>query len=114
MKLEDLIESYLDYKGDYTFYHGTTTSLDIGNRLMPPDDTGVMSEVGRKKNLNKVFMTQDINHARVYAMKAAKQFGGDPVVYRTIPMGDVDLFSDRPGATIYTADWAFIDREYHF
>lgn len=77
--------------------------------LCPPVDTGVISEVGRKKNLDRVFFTEDIGLAKIYAGRAARSYGGEPVVYRVVSPVDVVCLSDTKGATVYHAEWAFCE-----
>ena len=92
-----------------TYYHGSTTNAIIKNMLCPPVDTGVISEVGRKKNLDRVFFTEDIGLAKIYAGRAARSYGGEPVVYRVVSPVDVVCLSDTKGATVYHAEWAFCE-----
>jgi len=113
MKIKDIFErSFMDLPMDQPtgpFYHGTSDKiLSIGDRLIPPKDTGMLSEKGRKKNLDKVFFTNDKRSASIYAQKAAKQFGGNPVVYTISPVGDIEVLNNTPGTTVYNADWAYI------
>ena len=91
------------------FYHGTTTAANIGHKLLPPKATNVISEKGRKKNLDRVFFTKDIGLARIYAGRAARSYGGDPVVYRVISPVDVVCMNDAKGATVYHASAAFCE-----
>lgn len=93
------------------YYHGTSTHA-IGEgefRLLPPNATGVLSEKGRQKNLDRVFFTRDIGSARIYAGRAVQQFGGEPVVYRVIPMGEVVALNENAGTSVYHAEWAFVE-----
>lgn len=90
------------------FYHGTSTELALGKTLLPPKETGILAEKGRKKNLDHVFFTMDLEYARIYAWKASKRFGGLPIVYWVYPVGDVGCLSDRPGATVFKAPAARI------
>lgn len=91
------------------YYHGTSSQLELGIRLLPPDVTGKIQEVGRKKNLNMVFFTTDAGSARTYAGRACAKFGGSPVVYRVIPMAPVECLNSTPGSTVYFCEWAFIE-----
>lgn len=94
------------------FYHGTSTAVikECEYYLLPPSVTGIIQEAGRKKNLDKVFFTADYGLAQIYAGRAKNRFGGEPVVYRVIPMGEVTVVDDRPGASVYMTDWAFIEK----
>lgn len=92
-----------------TYYHGSSSNANIDFMLCPPDATGVLSEVGRKKNLGRVFFTEDIGLAKIYAGRAARSYGGEPRLYRVIAPVDVVCLSDIKGATVYHADWAFAE-----
>ena len=91
------------------FYHGSSSNAGIKNMLCPPSETGVLSEVGRKKNLGRVFFTEDIGLAKIYAGRAARSYGGEPRLYKVICPVDVVCLSDTKGATVYHADWAFCE-----
>lgn len=93
-----------------TFYHGTSDILGLDYLLLPPNATNTLSEKGRNKNLDKVFFTKDIGSAKIYAGRACRQFGGKPIVFRVIPMSKVECINATPGTTVYTADWAFIEK----
>lgn len=100
MLLEDISPQY--------FYHGTSDALGIADTLLPPEQSERLSEVGRKKNLNKVFFTRDAKSAEIYAKKAVKQFGGNPVVYTIRPVGEITVVQDTPGTTVFMADSATV------
>ena len=87
-----------------TFYHGSSV-LQGQHKLLPPNLTGVIQEKGRKKNLDKVFFTPDLGTANIYAGRSKNVNGGQPKVYRCIPMGDVTKINDLT----YMCDWAFIE-----
>lgn len=114
MKISDLFEqSFMNLKvhqPDGPFFHGTSDKiLSIGDKLIPPKDTGMLSERGRKVNLDKVFFTHDKQSAFAYARKAVKAFGGgNPVVYEISPVGNIGVLNDTPGTTVFHADWAYI------
>lgn len=93
-----------------TFYHGSTTLAGIENILLPPKSTNVLSEKGRNKNLDRIFFTEDIGLAKIYAGRAAKSIGGEPVLYRVVMPVDVICLSDVPGASVYHAEWAYCER----
>lgn len=59
------------------FYHGSCSLAGIKNMLVPPSDTNVLSEQGRKKNLDRIFFTKDIGLARIYAGRASRSIGGE-------------------------------------
>ena len=91
------------------FYHGSSSTANIESLLMAPDSTGVISEKGRNKNLNRVFFTKDIGLARIYAGRACRSYGGEPKLYRVICPVDVVCLDDRKGASVYHAEWAFAE-----
>lgn len=93
------------------FYHGTTTNANIDYKLLPPCESGTLSEEGRKKNLDKIFFTTSLNYAKVYAGRAVARFGGEPVILRVIPpVNETELFSDTVGCDIHIAPHAFCER----
>lgn len=90
------------------YYHGTSTIANIGDKLLPPNMTDVLSEKGRLKNLDKVFFTKDIGSARVYAGRSVQRFGGRPIIYKVHPVGPITQIQDTPGTTVYFSDWAYV------
>ena len=98
------------YQERRTYYHGSSTEAKITDRLLPPNMTGVLSELGRKKNLDKVFFTADIGSARIYAGRAVNKLGGNPVIYEVSPVGRIETLNDTQGTTVYYADWAYVKR----
>lgn len=92
------------------FYHGSSTKANIDYILIPPEVSGVLSEVGRKKRLNKIFFTKDINLARIYAGRSVSKFGGDPVIYRVVNPVNVECMKEDQGASVYYADWSFCEK----
>lgn len=91
------------------YYHGTSSSLNITHKLLPPSETCKIQERGRQKNLNRVFFTKDVGSAQIYAGRACNVFGGKPVVYRVIPMGPVEVINEIPGSSVYCAEWGFCE-----
>lgn len=93
------------------FFHGTSTAVlsDGSFLLLPPSVTGVISEEGRKINTDKVFFTKDIGSARIYAGRACGKFGGNPIIFRVIPMSEIISLNQSPGTSVFMADWAFIE-----
>ena len=85
------------------FYHGTSSNLKIGKKILPPVATGVVSEDTRKIRLDKVFFTSDKGYALIYARKACLKFGGHPVVYKVIPgeNDEIECVNDTPGCTVF-------------
>ena len=90
------------------YFHGTSSALRVRGRLLPPKESGALSEKGRKKNLHLVFFTEDEKYARIYAGRACQRFGGKPVVCRVVPVGEVKCLSSRKGATVFVAPSAII------
>lgn len=99
-----------DCRQDFVvFYHGSTTNANIDNMLIPPIDTNTISEVGRKKNLDRIFYTRDLGLAKIYAGRACKSYGGKPVVYRVVMPVDAVCMNDDDGASVYHCSWAFCE-----
>ena len=72
------------------FYHGTTDLFNIwDNILKPPIDTGILREEWREKNLNKVYFTDSLLSAEKFAYKASEKYGGNSIVYKIKPIGDI-------------------------
>lgn len=91
-----LLDEYKKY-GD--LYHGT--SMELNTELLPPSMTNVISETGRKKNLDKIFFTKDLKSAKIYAQRAKNSFGGKPRVYKVLPFsGDVEWINKEKGSTV--------------
>ena len=82
---------YEDYDNyyDVTFYHGTSSALHIENVILPAAETGVLREEWRQNLTTKVFFTDSLLSAKKYSKKAALKYGGVPVVYQVMPIGDV-------------------------
>ncbi|QXG07629.1 hypothetical protein [Erwinia phage Snitter] len=95
--------------GSVVYYHGSCTAAGIGSMIVPPVESGVLSEDGRKKNLDRVFFTTDIGLARIYAGRAARSVGGDPVLFRVVAPVDTVCMNDTAGASVYHAAWAFCE-----
>ena len=92
-----------------TFYHGSCTEAGIDFVILPPAETDVISEKGRNKNLNRVFFTEDLGLAKIYAGRASKSIGGDPVVFRVVmPIDAVCMNSDK-GASVWHCESAFVE-----
>ena len=68
-----------------TFYHGTSSVLQIDNILLPPYITYVKREEWRNKFDDKVFITNSVKSAIMYAKKACRKYGGKPVIYQVKP-----------------------------
>lgn len=108
---EGRMSPFGDVYGDRDiYYHGTSSVVGIGDKLLPPNMTDVLSEKGRLKNLDKVFFTKDIGSAKIYAGRAVQRFGGTPVIYKVHPVGRISTLQDSPGTTVYFADWAYVTK----
>lgn len=92
-----------------TFYHGSSTHANIENMLLPPCDSGTISEKGRKKNLDKVFFTTDKGLAKIYAGRASNSVGGIGILYRVVMPANVTCMNSTKGASVYQADYAFVE-----
>ena len=90
-------------------YHGTTAPVEVGQYLLPPSVTGIVSEKGRKRNLDRVFLTADLGLARIYAGRAAQSLGGRPKVLTVQAFdSDVETLSTTVGATVFHASYGFV------
>jgi hypothetical protein len=103
-------------KEEKVYYHGTTVDLRPGDFILPPSETGRMSEKGRKKNLDKVFFTSDPESARIYAGRARHSFLDDdlatePRVYEVEPIGNMEVIQSAPGTTVFMSPKAKIVRQ---
>ena len=76
--------------GSISFYHGTSTALKIDTTLLPPNITLVQREEYRNKFIDKVFITNSVKSATMYAKKACQKYGGKPVVYQVKPIGYIN------------------------
>lgn len=91
-----------------TYYHGTTSELNIADVLLPPKLSGRLTELGRLRNLDKVFFTCDIHSAEIYAKKAVKRYGGQPVVLIVQPLDPEVVLQEAAGTTVYMANSATV------
>lgn len=90
------------------YYHGTSNN-SITDKILPPSVTGCISEVGRKKNLNKVFFTTSYKSAMIYAKRAANTYGGIPRVLSVNPVGEVVCLNANKGTEVYYSDYCLIN-----
>lgn len=99
------------FEGNNLFYHGTSTNVVPKGTLkcLPYNCTGNIQEKGRKKNLDKIFFTDSYKSALIYAGRSVNQFGGEPIVYRLIPMGEIEKINDIVGSKVYAAKWGFFE-----
>lgn len=92
------------------FYHGSSTVCGIDNMLLPPVASETLSEKGRNKNLDRVFFTEDLGLAKVYAGRASKSLGGEPILFRVVMPVDAVCMNDTQGASVWHAEWAFCEK----
>ena len=71
------------------FYHGTSSSFEVGSFLLPPNLTGKLREK-RTKNTDVVFLSKSKVSANMYAKKACIKYGGNPEIYQAVPVGRYD------------------------
>lgn len=91
------------------YFHGTTIDMEVGDMVLPPNETNVQSEKTRKKNKDKVFFTKDFGLAKIYAGRSKNALDGDKkYVYEVEPIGEVEIISNKEGATVYMSDKAII------
>lgn len=69
------------------FYHGTSSSLNISEIILPSIRTNIKREHWRDKLTDKVFITNSMKSAKMYAKKACQKYGGNPIVYKVKPYG---------------------------
>lgn len=86
------------------YYHGTAND-QITDKVLPPSITGCISEVGRKKNLDKVFFTTSYKYALIYASRAANQYGGKGIVLQVEPVGQIVCLNANAGTEVYYSNY---------
>jgi hypothetical protein len=104
MEAEKIVDGVAKERGWY--FHGSTSILEIGDEILPPDQTDKLQEIGRKKNLDKVFFTDSRGSAKIYAGRAVNVFGGSPIVYYVKPMSRIEVINNRPGTEVYASSHA--------
>ena len=105
VNLREVVDPNLPKK----YFHGTSSKVGITDRILPSHMTGVLSELGRKRRLDRVFLTPDVGSAKVYAGRAVSRFGGEPRIYHAYPVGEVEKIHDIPGTGVYHAPWAYAE-----
>lgn len=90
-----------------TYYHGTSNP-SITDKILPPSVTGCLSEIGRKKNLNRVFFTTSYKSAMIYAQRAANVYGGTARVLCVEPVGDIVCLNANKGTEVYHSDYCLV------
>lgn len=86
------------------YYHGTA-NYRIVDKVLPPSITGCISEVGRKKNLDRVFFTTSYKSAIIYAKRAANQYGGIARVLEVMPVGEIICLNPNIGTEVYYSNY---------
>lgn len=94
-------------------YHGTSDYLKLNKSdvLLPPNISNVLSEIGRKRNLDLVFLTPNFNYAKIYAGRATRKFGGKPVIFEIKPVG-AKIYKSNDGDTIITCEHGYIIQKF--
>lgn len=87
-----------------TFYHGTSSNLNIDKVILPPTETQIQRESWRHKLTDKVFITNSVKSAIMYAKKACDKYGGHPKIYQVEPSEDIEYINDAQ----YICDSAII------
>jgi hypothetical protein len=107
LSYNDLLKLLNNYEQYGVLYHGTAHSA-ISRKVLPPFETQIISERGRKKNLDRVFFTKDPKSAAIYAGRAANSYGGTPRVLRVIPFGKVEVLNANDGTTVFYSPSAIV------
>lgn len=107
LSYENVLNLLENYEQFGILYHGTS-SKDISRQVLPPDTTQVISEMGRKKNLSRIFMTHDFGSAEIYAKRAANSYGGKPRILKVVPFGDVEVLNGEKGTTVFHSPMAVV------
>lgn len=102
---EEILTDYENCK----FYHGTSSALHIGDKILPPSDTGYLREDFRKRQMSRVFCTNSLLAAHKYASKSVKRYGGKPVVFLVNP--DVESLYYNKGAEEYSSNFCEVIEE---
>jgi|2_EtaG_2_1085320.scaffolds.fasta_scaffold36710_2 hypothetical protein len=80
--------------GGPTYYHGTSSALGITTHIRPAAETNKQTEPRRQRR-HRVFFTTNLEAARTYARRSVRQWGGEPIIHRIAPEGDVKHLSKR-------------------
>ncbi len=104
---EDVLKLVGNYKKFGILYHGTSAEA-LSREVLPPDATQIISEKGRKKNLNRVFFTRDYKSSVIYAKRAVSSYGGKPRVLKVVPIGEVITMNENQGTTVLHAPKAIV------
>jgi hypothetical protein len=69
------------------YYHGGDGGLQVGEYILPPNDTGKDNMVGLNplRRKDRAYMTKDIAGAMFFASRSTK-----PMVYEVTPEGDIE------------------------
>lgn len=88
------------------YYHGTSSNAPVKDTILPPNVHSFgISELGRSKNLDKVFVTTNRGYASTYARRVANMKGCEPVIYEVL-CDNVVLYQTCNGLDIYTTNEA--------
>jgi hypothetical protein len=78
------------------YYHGGDGGLQVGDYILPPNDTGKDNMVGLNllRREDRVYITKDITGAMFFASRSK-----NPIVYEVAPVGDLESDPDhkKPG-----------------
>jgi hypothetical protein len=81
------------------YLHGGNRKLQVGDYLLPPDETGVvgMSHLNPLCRRDRLYLTGSIEGARFFASAAP-----NPIVYEAVPEGEIEADPDctEPGLSI--------------
>jgi hypothetical protein len=69
------------------YYHGGDGGLQVGDYILPPNDTGKDNMIGLNplRRKDRVYITKDIASAMFFASQS-----GNPMVYEVTPEGDIE------------------------
>lgn len=67
------------------YYHGSSSIIKVGDKILPAIETGNIREDWRKKQRDVVFYTNSLIQAQRYAWKDSLRTGDDPIVYIVEP-----------------------------
>jgi hypothetical protein len=69
------------------YYHGGDGGLQVGDYILPPNDTGKDNMVGLNplRRKDRVYVTKDIAGAMFFASRSSS-----PMVYEVAPEGDIE------------------------
>jgi hypothetical protein len=79
------------------YYHGGDGGLQVGDYILPPNDTGKDNMIGLNplRRKDRVYITKDIAGAMFFASGSKS-----PIVYEVIPEGDIENDPDHKATGI--------------